>query len=62
MASVKLTKSYTTSTGKKLPIGTIINVSRANYKRLMDTRSAEHYNGDLPPKKKTETNFFKPKT
>lgn len=61
MATVKLTKSYITSTGKKLPIGTIINVSRANYKHLMETKSAEDYKGDLPPKKKTETNFFKPK-
>lgn len=61
MAWVKLLKSSENPTGKKLPVGTITNVSRSKYKELMASKSAEDYNGTLPPKKKTNTNFFKPK-
>ena len=61
MAWIKLLKSYETSTGKKIPVGTVVNVSRAKYKKIMEKKGAEDYNGTLPPKRKTETNFFKPK-
>lgn len=62
MASVKLLKSFETSTGKKLPIGTVLpNISRANYKKVMETKGAEDYSGQIPPKNKTKSNFFKPK-
>jgi hypothetical protein len=59
MAWVNLLKSYYTSSGKKIPVGHKVNVSRAKYKELMRTKGAEDYNGTLPPKKKQKTNFFK---
>lgn len=61
MPRVKLLKSFETSTGKKLPVGTVVNLSRANYKKVMEAKGAEDYSGQLPPKEKTKTNFFKPK-
>jgi hypothetical protein len=61
MAWVTILKSSENPTGKKLPVGTITNVSRAKYKELLASKSAEDYSGTLPPKKKTKTNFFKPK-
>jgi hypothetical protein len=54
-------KSFTTNAGKKLPVGRVTNLSRADYKKLMAEKAAEDYDGSLPPKKKTKTDFFKPK-
>jgi hypothetical protein len=61
MAWVKLLKSFTTNAGKKLPVGRITNVSRADYKKLMADKAAEDHDGSRPPTKKTKTDFFKPK-
>lgn len=61
MPRVKLLKSFETSTGKRLPVGTVTNLSRANYKKVMEAKGAQDYNGQLPPKNKMKTNFFKPK-
>jgi hypothetical protein len=61
MAWVTLLKSLEIVPGKKIPVGHKVNVSRAKYKELIENKSAEDYSGNLPPKKKTKTNFFKPK-
>lgn len=61
MAWVKLLKSLENSLGKKLPVGTITNLSREKYKKAMAEKAAEDYNETLPPKKKVKTDFFKPK-
>lgn len=61
MAWVKLLKSWHTNAGKKLTVGRITNVSRDDYKKLMADKAAEDYSDSLPPRKKTKTNFFKPK-
>jgi hypothetical protein len=61
MAWVTLLKSYTNNAGKKIPVGHKVNVSRDDYKKLMADKAAVDYDGERPPKKKTKTDFFKPK-
>jgi len=58
---VRLLKGYTNKRNKKFHIGKILNVSRETYKELTAEKIAEDYAGEIPPKKKLKTEFFKPK-
>lgn len=57
---IRLLKSYTMNTGKKLNVGKVLNVRRAEGEKLIKDRTAESYDGVFPPKK-VKTDFFKPK-
>lgn len=58
---VRLLKGYTNKRKKRFHIGKILNVSRETYKDLTSRNIAEDYIGEIPPKKKIKTQFFKPK-
>lgn len=59
---VRLHKSLTT-TFRKYPIGTILNLAKSSAERLISEGGAEQYSGPYPPdkKKKMRTNLFRPK-
>lgn len=58
--NVRLLKSYTLNTGKKLAVGQVVNRMRKEAETMVKDGIAEVYSGQLPPKKK-KTNLFKPK-
>lgn len=58
---VRLLKSYTNKRGKKFHIGKLLNVDRRTYKEITENGIAVDYSGQVPPKAKTKTEFFKPK-
>lgn len=58
---IRLLKSYTMNTGKKLSVGRVLNVRRLQAEKLLKEKTAEEYTGNFPPKK-IKTEFFKPKT
>ncbi len=47
---------------KPLPIGKIVSCSTQLASELIADKIGELYTGVYPPKEKTKTNFFKPKT
>jgi len=58
---IRLLKSYTLNTGKKMPIGKIFRRERKEAKQMIENKIAEVYTGPFPPKK-MKTNFFKSNT
>jgi hypothetical protein len=58
---LRLLKSYTMNTGKKLPVGSVFGIIREVAKQLIAQEIAEPYNDRMPPLK-AKTEFFKPKT
>lgn len=57
---VRLLKSWTMNTGKKLPKGQVVNRMRKEAEQLIKSGIAEEYKEGMPPKK-IKTDFFKPK-
>lgn len=57
---IRLLKSHTMNTGKKLSVGKVLNVKRLEAIKLIKDKTAEEYNGKFPPRK-VKTEFFKPK-
>lgn len=61
---IRLLKSYTLNTGKKLPIGKIFRIERKHGEKLISEHTAEKYEGpilhEMKTKHKMKTNFFKP--
>jgi hypothetical protein len=45
---------------KTFPIGQILEVAPGLGAKLIESKTAELYTGQYPPKKKTKTNFFNP--
>lgn len=60
MPWIRLIKSHTLFTGKKLPVGKLIKVDKSYAKERIDEGVAVLYIGPLPPHK-MKTEFFKPK-
>ena len=58
---IRLLKSYTLNTGKKMPIGKIFRRQRKEAQYMIENKIAEVYTGSHSPKKKMKTNFFKSK-
>lgn len=57
---IRLLKSHTMNTGKKLSVGKVLNVRHLEGEKLIKDKTAEAYDGVFPPKK-VKTDFFKPK-
>jgi len=57
---VRLLKSWTMNTGKKLAKGQVTNRMRKEAEQLIKSGIAEEYKGGFPPKQ-MKTDFFKPK-
>jgi hypothetical protein len=60
MPWIRLKKSHTLATGKKLPIGQVFKVDRYYADELIRAGGAEVYEGPLPPSK-MRTDMFRPK-
>lgn len=58
---IRLLKSYTRESGKKLPIGQIMNVLPAKAKKFIEEGVAEEYSGSRMKPAKAKTELFKPK-
>jgi hypothetical protein len=57
---VRLLKSYTLNTGKKIPRGQVFRRKRLEAEQMIKQGIAELYTGPFPPQK-MKTNFFKSK-
>ena len=57
---IRLLRSYTLDTGKKMPMGYVFPRGWKEAKQMIENNIAELYTGPFPPKK-MKTNFFKSK-
>lgn len=57
---VRLLKSYTLNTGKKLAIGQVVPRRRIEAEQMINDGIAVSYEGSFPPKK-MKSELFKPK-